>query len=243
MAWQVELDEGAVWRGLSAAVYDEAVYGSPLLRPVLDAELRVARELLTPSSVLVEPGCGTGQFCRRLVDDARVVVGVDISSRMLDELARCDGGRMVLIQGDACRLASLLAEAPALAGLIGPETPVVAACVMNTLGIMGEATRRRVLEQMAMTVGPAGHVLVVVFDGAYFERGVDEFYGLNPELCGELGGAIIDLAATELTVPSTGYHSHWFSVDELRCLAEGAGLRNVTVGAEGIGLFLMANGC
>jgi SAM-dependent methyltransferase len=240
---QSELDERVVWQGLSAAAYDAAVYGSPLLGPVLDAELRVARGLLMPEAMLVEVGCGTGQFCRRLVGDARRVVGVDISAGMLEELARRAGDSVLLVEGDACRLPCLLSESPGVGGLVGAGIPVVAACVMNTLGIMGEVTRRRVLEQMAVTVGPAGRVLVVVFDGAYFERGVEEFYRVNPGLCGDLSDATVDLTARELVVPSTGYRSHWFAADEVRGLAEEAGLRNVTVEAEGIGLFLVANGC
>lgn len=74
MADQAEMEETRVWQGISAAAYDEAVYGSPLLRPVLDAELRLARKLSTQSSVLLEVGCGTGQFCTRLEGDTRTVV-------------------------------------------------------------------------------------------------------------------------------------------------------------------------
>lgn len=155
---------------------------------------------------------------------------------------RCAGDGVVLVEGDARRLAVLLAETPVIAGLVGPATPVVAACVMNTLGIMGEATRLAVLEQMALTVGPDGRVLVVVFDGTYFERGVEEFYRVNPGLCGDLADASIDLVANELMVPSTGYRSHWFSVAELHLLADQAGLRNATVSVHDIGLFLVANG-
>jgi hypothetical protein len=95
---------------------------------------------------------------------------------------------------------------------------------------------------MAVTAGLDGKVLVVVFDGAYFKRGVGEFYRVSPGLCGDLGDATIDLAARELVVPSTGYRSHWFTADELWALAEEAGLRNATIEADGIGLFLVANG-
>lgn len=233
--------EWSVWQDLSAAAYDEAVYGSPLLGPVFDAELRVARRLLTPDSVLIEVGCGTGQFCRRLVGHAGSVVGVDISAGMLAELATCAGGDVVLVEGDACRLAELVAESPLVGALIERRAPVVA-CVMNTLGIMEGETRRRVLEQMAATAGPAGRVFVVVFDGAHFERGIEDFYRLNPRLCGDLTDATIDLVTHELTVPSTGYYSHWFSVDELLAMADQAGLQNVAVAAEGIGWFLVASG-
>jgi SAM-dependent methyltransferase len=243
VAQQAELDERTVWQGLSAAAYDDAVYGSALLRSVFDVELRVARELLTPGSMLIEVGCGTGQFCRRLLDEAAVVVGVDISAGMLDELAARVGHRVVLVKGDACRLVQLLEGTPGLTARMKRQTPIVAACVMNTLGIMSDATRRSVLEQMAVTVGPNGCAFVVVFDRRHFVRGVEEFYGANPALCGDLEDATVDLAAGELTVHSTGYHTHWFLPEELRHLALGAGLRNITIASEGVGLILVANGC
>lgn len=239
----IDTREDDVWCGLSAASYDAAVGGSPLLRTVRDAELAVARGLITRRSVLVEVGCGTGQFCRHLVGRVGTVVGVDIAEGMLDVLRRECGDRVLAIEGDARRLSAVLSGDALYQQLVAREADVVTACVMNTLGIMSAETRSTVLHEMAMTAGSDGRVVATVFNGDYFERGIDDFYRRNPRLCGSLDGATIDLATRELIVPATGYYSHWFSEPELWQMADKASVRNVEVRAEGIALLLVGNGC
>lgn len=232
-----------VWCDLSAASYDAAVYTNPLLVAVLEDELVLARQLLHQHRILVEVGCGTGQFCRRLTGDALAVIGVDISTTMLDRLAAQCGEELLLIHGDARFLSMLLAEHGTFLWLDeeGGAGPLVA-CVMNTLGIMREQTRWDVLQQMGLTAGPRGRVFLAVFNGEHFARGIEDFYRQSPELCGPLDDATIDYDTRELTVHATGYYSHWFDEAELRRLAEDAGLRNVSITATGIGLYLVAEG-
>lgn len=231
-----------VWCGLAAEDYDAAVYSNPMLLALLDAELATARALLRRNRILVEVGCGTGQFCRRLTDDALAVIGVDISTAMTDELARRSAHDLLLIHGDARYLSTLLAEHGTFLWLDEEGSGPLVTCVMNTLGIMPSGTRWDVLHQMGLTAGPHGRVFLAVFNGDHFERGIEELYRPNPGLCGPLDDATIDLVTRELTVHSTGYYSHWFSEAELRRLAFDTGLRNVTVTESGIGLLLVADG-
>jgi hypothetical protein len=63
MSGQLDVRNDGVWCRLSAESYDAAVYGSPLLGPVLDTELAMARRLLGKETVLVESGIDS--FYRR----------------------------------------------------------------------------------------------------------------------------------------------------------------------------------
>ena len=91
-----------------SATYDVRGFQVLTYRPVHDAML--ARLGDTAPSTVVDLGCGTGQFTRRLSDrfpDA-AVIGVDFSRGMLleaaERLGRHTTGRRVLIQADAEQL-------------------------------------------------------------------------------------------------------------------------------------------
>lgn len=230
------------WIELSATDYDTAVYSSPLLLPVLRRELEIAQEILQLTDVLIEVGCGTGQFCRRLIDQVDRVIGVDISSRMLRELANYLTPKMVLIEGDATRLSSILGSDQNSAEALTQADRRVLACVMNTLGIMHNEVRRAVISEMAVTAGIDGLVFLAVFNAEHFECGVQDFYKLNPGLCGILDSGSVDFDSCELFVQNTGYYSHWFKEDELIDLAITSGLTNVELESSGVGLFVRANG-
>ena len=96
--------------GVRDALFDRwsRTYDDPTLqrlsyRPVHDAVLE--RVGSTRPSVVLDLGCGTGQFTRRLVDhfsDA-TVVGVDLSAGMLSEAAAHEDSG-TLVRADAMRL-------------------------------------------------------------------------------------------------------------------------------------------
>lgn len=234
--------EQQAWIELSATDYDTAVYSSPLLLPVLRRELEISQEILRLTDILIEVGCGTGQFCRRLIDQVDRVIGVDISSRMLRELAKYRTPKMVLIEGDATRLSSILESDRTSTELLKQADRKVLACVMNTLGIMHNAIRRAVISEMAVTAGVDGLVFLAVFNADHFERGVQDFYTMNPGLCGILDSGSVNFDSCELLVRNTGYYSHWFKKDELIDLAITSGLTNVELESSGVGLFMLANG-
>jgi SAM-dependent methyltransferase len=199
----------SVWCDLARDVYDTAVYGSHLLRPVLDTEVAIASKIVNCETVLIEVGCGTGQFCRRFIGRVAAVVGVDISLSMIGDLSQLADGRLLLIEGDARRLGNVLAEHHAYRRMSVRRPKVLVTCVMNTLGIMDDITRQQVLAEMASVAGSHGHVFVAVFNGDHFELGIDQFYRVSPRLCGNLDSATIDLDTRELFVWDTGYYSHW----------------------------------
>jgi SAM-dependent methyltransferase len=231
-------DEGSMWTAIPADSYDAAVYDHDMFRHVLSEELHIARWLCDARTTLVEVGCGTCMFAGTMAGHVARVVGIDISERFLAAARRRFAFRtnLRLVRGDACDLVAELASR----GLTC-DRPVVG-CVMNTLGIMSGDVRARVLRQMAQLAGPDGTVFVEVHDGAHFERAVREFYSAAPGLCGPVGVHDISYGTRELRVGETGYYSHWFSVDELRRLAEDAGVRVTRIILSGIGIFLVGHG-
>src|SRR6476660_7351149 len=157
-----------MWDTIIPAAYEDAVYGNPLLIAVFEAEVEYMAHLLSPASVLLEVGCGSGKFCLSFVRRLSRIIGVDTSSIALDFLRKkdiFDEAIVRLVCGDAAQLNSLLASCPDLAECIS-RRHVVAACVMNTLGIMPAEVRPRVMREMlkAVSGSPRGEVFVVVFN-------------------------------------------------------------------------------
>jgi SAM-dependent methyltransferase len=226
------------WTAISAESYDTAVYTHPMLGHIFHEELEIARSLASASSVVVDVGCGTCMFAGAMTEYVDEVIGVDISRDFLETALRRfeDRTNLLLVHGDASELRDVVrAIRPDIHG------PVVA-CVMNTLGIMPDGVRLRVLREMARLAGSDGTVFLTVFNADNFEEGIHRFYGENPGLCGPISLADVSYRTRELRVADTGYYSHWFSVDELQSLARSAGICVSRLILSGVGIFLVGKG-
>jgi SAM-dependent methyltransferase len=231
--------EEEAWTQISGKIYDQTVYRSPLLLEVFEHELALARGRVTSSTCLVEVGCGTGRFCLSFAEDARLIVGVDVSRHFLDQLVNSTphADRVVAVEGDAANLRDLLGKDDRLDEHYR-QAPKLFACVMNTLGIMPESSRRRVVHEMCACLGPDDSLLLAVFNKDFFARAVREFYSVHPQLCGEIIPGDVDYGKSELHVRSTDYFSHWFSEAELCDLVESAGVVWNRISKRGPGLYL-----
>src|SRR5205085_11138264 len=92
----------------SVALYS---LGSPKLLDAATEEIVAcmrAWSLLGPDRVVLEIGCGIGRLLERLANDARLVIGVDISRGMLAAAQdRCAGlPNVALVQGSGRDLAA-----------------------------------------------------------------------------------------------------------------------------------------
>lgn len=230
----------SVWDDMSPTVYEEAIYANPLLGSVFREELIRANECITSETVLIEIGCGTGRFCLSFLRRVHHIVGIDTSQRALDYLAsRAESHRdeISLINGDAAQLACLLRDGAVDLPTDFQRRERFIACVMNTLGIMTPKHRVAVLAEMIHSSAPNGNFLLVVFNGDYFEKGVNEFYRKSPLLCGDIVASDVDWEHRDIRVSASGYSSHWFLRDELWRLLRGAGATSFTIEASGIALF------
>lgn len=229
-----------MWQTIGPEAFESAVYNNPLLSEVFNKELEYMEALLSPSTALVEVGCGTGKFCMSFLHRVNLIVGVDLSPVFLNFLKvrwQEHLSNVVLILGDASSLTNLLVSAPQLQVRFW-DHPRIVTCVMNTLGIMPGSIRQNVLNEMVKAMGPGDHFFLVVFNSNSFEQGVNEFYKTVPHLCGVIEEADINWEACEINVASSGYHSHWFSEDEISKMVREAGLKRYSINKIGIALFV-----
>jgi SAM-dependent methyltransferase len=90
---------------MSPAEYD-AWYRTPRGSWIGETEYRLLREALAlpPGASVLDVGCGTGFFTRRLAIDGFDIMGVDTSAEMIGYARSHDTGREQYVIGDARRL-------------------------------------------------------------------------------------------------------------------------------------------
>lgn len=90
---------------LSAAAYD-AWYETPRGRWIGETEYRLILALLDlrPGATVLDVGCGTGWFTRRLAADGMTVTGLDNDARSLAFARQRCADRITYVEGDACAL-------------------------------------------------------------------------------------------------------------------------------------------
>jgi SAM-dependent methyltransferase len=233
--------EESLWQQLSGDAYDNAVYENRMLLNIFRQEVSRAAEVASEIPTLIEVGCGTGQFLRPMVSHFAHVVGIDLSATFLQRAAASlnGSGRATLIHGDAGDLSSVLADTFGKPYLISGPSRLIC-CVMNTLGIMPESSRQRVIAEMGSIRRPSDSVFCVLFDRGYLADAVDSFYKQNPGLCGLIGSTDVDLNRGDLRVASSGYYSHWFNVEEVENLMATAGIKDFVIKKVGWSLFVGA---
>jgi SAM-dependent methyltransferase len=88
---------------MRAPDYD-AWYDTPRGRWIGDAEYRLVSGLLGAPSTVLDVGCGTGWFARRLAADGARVTGLDPDEEALAFARHTNRGRVAYVRGDARRL-------------------------------------------------------------------------------------------------------------------------------------------
>lgn len=228
------------WKQIAADDYDDAAYNNPLFYAIYSREMDYMADRLTKDCVLLEVGCGTCKFCMSFHGNVAHIVGVDISQESLDYVRHrfpAAKGELVLINGDATQLESVLRNASDLPPDFWGRKRVVC-CTMNTLGSMPKSTRQTVINEMVKVAGDDGVLFLTVFNGEHFASGVEKFYKTVPRSCGTIQDTDISFETTEINVPSTGYYAHWFMPDEVAKMLDAAGLRDYQIEQHGVGLFV-----
>lgn len=230
------------WTRISSINFEDSAYNNSLIHEIFVKELEYMNAILSKEDVLVEVGCGTGKFCLSHLNQVSRVVGIDISEEFLSyaKNKELSTEKLLLIHGDATHLVSTLHNIPELKNDFWDKKRIVC-CVLNTLGIMPASNRQTVINEMARLSGDNGVFFLVVFNGDFFERGIQEFYRTVPQLCGEVKNSDINLATREIHVATTGYYTHWFDKNELISLVENAGIKNYTIEQAGVGLFVIGS--
>jgi SAM-dependent methyltransferase len=119
--------------------------------------------LLGPDRTVLDLGCGIGRFAATLGGRVRHVLGLDISTRMVDEARRrCAGLANVEIRRTAGRDLAGIAD--------GTIDTILAADSFPYLVLAGPALVRRHVEEAARVLKPHGHLLIL----NYSYRGDEE---------------------------------------------------------------------
>jgi SAM-dependent methyltransferase len=226
------------WR---SAVYINMSYFGDLYTDTCDFVCEIAKHMkLRGERVsLCEVGCGTGEFIRPLAEHFRTVVGVDFNDKFIEfcnsNLPKGKEDKVKFVHGDACELVQLMQrKAPAR---FQADTKIVC-CVGNTMGIIPDALKPKIYQQMTELAGPNGVVVIVYWNARHFGDACQNFYHANPQLCGSFEGSAIDFDNCTLTTAS--YRTKWTSIAEARANLVTHGLEELIVEEKGKGVLVAA---
>ncbi|RHY19751.1 hypothetical protein DYB36_008758 [Aphanomyces astaci] len=238
----------AVWSDRKMPlIWRDSVYSGKcaIMTELYSAQKAYITSLMAPNqpTSYVEVGCGTSEMGSVLFDRMAYTVGVEINPVMI-ELAKDihplmhAHPRNFLIEGNALELEAILnRDMPADFW----KSSRVVAILMNTIGILPEAIRQGVVDQMVTVAGDDGVVVIGCWHSESFRRGVEEYYMKNPLLVGD--NVTLDMCnfeTSDLWVPSSKYESHWSSEADLKAYVQAYAAKgyDISTHVAGIGIFL-----
>jgi SAM-dependent methyltransferase len=136
-----------------------------------DSEYTVLHNMVgAPDGPVVDLGCGSGGFLRRLVRDFKrvPVIGVDVSRPMIEEA-------MAQVREHALAADFVRAEVPPL-----PFVDHSIAAIVATSFVHYVADLDRLLDEVARVLKPRGRFVATTFEPAGFTRPVHQEAGLHP---------------------------------------------------------------
>ena len=141
----------------------------------LDSEYTVLHNMVgAPDGPVVDLGCGSGTFLRRLVRDFKgvPVIGVDVSRPMLEEA-------MAQVREHALAADFVRAEVPPLPFVDHSVSAIIASGFVHYVGDL-----HRLLDEVARVLKPRGRFVASTFESAGLTKPVQHSAGLFPR--GEL---------------------------------------------------------
>lgn len=205
---------------------------------------------------VTEVGCGTGRSLiglltdRALAEKLEHLIGVDTSPAMLEQadenwkkirnfvpdaarrditFARLDGTQLHnLVQGGRLVVTELPEEhRQHLDATLFLGSRKVYSCLLNTLGVMHEEERKKILESMALALTPGDRLVISVFDADSFPTQARDLYGHLRRLTGSFD-PVKDFDDNRAEFDSAEYYSHWFHQGEIPTLLDDLGLVDIT---------------
>lgn len=246
MSPSVEEDhEQKIWTGLQPASWETSITDGFFVSLYADTVWAIRRLVEENDlNMVLEVGCGTGQIIESTAKMMSVHehidwVGLDINPKFINHCKKASTSKVEYYVGDATKLRAWTAI------MLPPKKrKTLVVCVNNTLSIMPEEIRPKCVHQMRAVAGRDGLVFLSYWNGRKFRRGLVEYYGKNPQLCGKFEIAAQDFERRKL-LTETGYTSHWpleYEVESmLRCY--GVPLRDIlSVKTVGKGIFVILQG-
>lgn len=213
---RLEIDEQALWAEMDPMAWHRSIAekGS-----VFEETYKLTRSQIVQVAhqdgfdCILECGCGTGDVIGNLSTNLPRY-GVDINERFIQHCKEHHSHEGCHYEElDVMNLSEWWAPIQAKHNYRKP----LVVCVNNTLNIMPEEIRGKVLEQMLKVCGPEGRCVVSYWNGHFFSHAIMNFYRQNADLCGSFDFTHVDFESRALETP-TGYFTHWMTPTEVQRL-------------------------
>lgn len=168
-----------VWEDCDAGVWRDVVYveekAAPCMFQLFSDEIALFKEIhaeLKKSHekiAIIESGMGTAELFSKVLDDYEILVGVEISHKMIEyayqfhqNLNAAKDGKLKLVQGDAAKLSQEIVDKcyPRDHEFWQKETFRLTCMCMNTFGILPPEIQGASLKEMMLVTGPGGKMIV-----------------------------------------------------------------------------------
>jgi sarcosine/dimethylglycine N-methyltransferase len=209
-----EFDEQALWAALNASAWHDSITGDSVFADTYKFTASQIEAALKEGGydAVIEAGCGTGEIIGTLKTDV-ACFGVDLNERFIEHCKKHhDKPNTTFAVLDILNLQEWWDKETG-----GKYKKPLVLCVNNTLNIMPEELRGRVVEQMISVSGKEGRCLVTYWNGTFFSHAIMNYYMRNQELCGKFSMEDIDWDDRILRTPS-GYTTHWMLPGEVQRL-------------------------
>jgi sarcosine/dimethylglycine N-methyltransferase len=220
-----EIDEQALWAALDADAWHLSITGDSVFADTYKFTAIQIEAALKEGGydAIIEAGCGTGEVIGNLNTDV-ACFGVDLNERFI---AHCNDHHVrPNLSFHVLDILNLQEWWEKESG--GKFKKPLVICVNNTLNIMPEELRGRVVEQMLSVSGADGRCLVTYWNGNFFSHAIMNYYMRNQDLCGKFSMEDVNWEDRKLKTP-TGYTTHWMLPEELQRL-----LRSCDVNIESL---------
>lgn len=131
--------------------------------------------------VVVEVGCGTGDVIGEISNPNFKRIGLDINEEFINFCKERHSQNCDFYVADALDLQQWWE----IQGFHKIYKKPLVTCVNNTLSIMPDHLRGRVVDQMLSVAGPGGLCMVSYWNGNFFSHAVLNYYKKNEALCGK----------------------------------------------------------
>ena len=209
-----DICQQALWAALDPGAWHSSISGDSVFAETYKFTAIQIEAALKEGGydAVIEAGCGTGDIIGNLKTD-RPCFGVDINERFIghckEHYTRPNLSFTVL---DVLNLRGWWDERTG-----GKYKKPLVVCVNNTLNIMPEEIRGKVIEQMLSVSGTDGRCLVSYWNGNFFSHAIMNYYMCNQDLCGKFAMSDVDWETRYLETPS-GYKTHWLIPVEVQRL-------------------------
>ena len=194
--------------------------------------------------ILIEVGSGMGIPLNVAIEKNPSLVGAigcDLDPDMINHCKKeFNNKKLVFVQGDATNLSTNLNEK--VPDLMKHDKRIVM-MIGNTLNHLNDVQKLDILNQMALTAGKHGLVLLVNFNSHHFGKAVQHFYNMVPQWYNKINPGEFDFTTCTFSEPESGYSNKWFSKEETENYVYKSGwdvqtFREIDLGIAFIGRYL-----